>query len=182
MLAGRGAVVVDADVEARRAQAPGGAAHRAVVERFPSVVGPGGAIDRAALAAVVFADPAARADLEALTHPAVRAQMADLVAAAAGAEVVVAVIPLLVEAPGPRPALHAVAVVDCPPEVALARLAARGMDPADARARMAAQAGRRQRLAAADHVVDNGGDLDRLAAEVDGCWAWIRGRVAAAAG
>jgi len=183
MLAARGAAVVDADVAARQVLAPGGPAYDGVARRFPSVVqSPGAAVDRSALAAIVFADPAARRDLEALTHPAIRELMAAQTEASASSEVVVAVIPLLVEAPGRRPELDAVVVVDCPPEVALARVVARGMPAGQARARMAAQASREERLARADHVVDNGGALDRLTAEVDRCWEWARRRAAAARG
>ncbi|MEO6121002.1 MAG: dephospho-CoA kinase [Acidimicrobiales bacterium] len=181
MLESKGAALVDADVVARRVMAPGGAAHREVARRFPAVVSADEIVDRAALAAVVFADPAARADLEALTHPAIREQMTTEIAALlATSEVVVAVVPLLVEAPAPRPVLQAVVVVDCPPEVALARAVARGMTVGDATARMVVQASRAQRLALADFVVDNGGDRDRLSTEVDRCWEWARRRAGAA--
>ncbi|MGH9154770.1 MAG: dephospho-CoA kinase [Acidimicrobiales bacterium] len=181
MLAGLGAALVDADVAARRVTAPGGSAHAAVVRRFPAVVGVDGIIDRAALAAIVFADPAARADLEALTHPWIRDEMATGIAAAATtAEVVVAVVPLLVEAPDARPRFQAVVVVDCPAEVALARVVRRGLSVDDATARIAAQVPRQVRLARADYVVDNGGPRAHLPAEVDRCWAWARRRAAAA--
>lgn len=176
LLAARGARVVDADEVARRVVEPGGPAHAGVVARFgPAVVGPGGGIDRAALAAVVFTDPAARADLEALVHPAVRAGVAARVAAlaAAGAPVVVVEIPLLVESSSPY-ALDGVVVVDCPEDEAVRRLVAgRGMGEADARARVAAQATRAERRARAGFVVDNSGDRAGLEAEVERCWAWV---------
>ncbi|MGH9164455.1 MAG: dephospho-CoA kinase [Acidimicrobiales bacterium] len=174
LLAARGAVISDADVAARVVMAPGGAAYDGVAARFPAVVTPDGGVDRAALAAVVFADPAARADLEALVHPAIRAVMAAEVADQEGTDhVVVVVVPLLVETGGPWPGSAATIVVDCPPDVAARRLVAKGMTPLQVAGRMAAQADRRSRLALADHVVDNGGDLVRLAAGVEQCWAWL---------
>lgn len=177
-LAARGAVTVDADRLARAAMEPGGGAFEAVVARFgPEVVGPGDAIDRDRLAAVVFADPAARAELESIVHPCVRAGVAAVVAAEAGTgNVVVVEIPLLAESPTARSGLAAIVVVDCPEEVAVARLVERrGMTEADARARVAAQASRAQRRAIADFVLDNGGDGDQLAVEIERCWAWIEG-------
>lgn len=184
LLAARGAAVVDADVVARRVVEPGRPAHRLIVERFgPGVVGPDGALDRSALAAPVFADPAARADLEAITHPRIAAEMADEIAGHAGragaGRIVVAVIPLLVESADRWAGLAGVVVVDCPVAVVLDRLTRRGMDPAHARARMAAQAGREARLARADFVIDNGGDRRQLASEVARCWDWLQGIAAA---
>ena len=176
LLAGRGAVTVDADQLARDCTAPGGAAYGAVVARFgPAVVADDGAIDRARLAAVVFADPAARADLEAIVHPFVRAGVAARVAAEAGTgHVVIVEIPLLAESPAARAGLQAIVVVDCPEGVAVDRLVGqRGMTKADARARVAAQASRADRLAIADHVVDNAGGRDDLAAAVERCWEWL---------
>lgn len=176
MLAGRGAVVVDADVIARQVVEPGGPAYAGVVERFgPAVVRPDMTIDRAALAEVVFSDAEALADLNALTHPPVRALVADRLAAeAAGDAVVVLVVPLLVEGGGYPTA--GVVVVDCPEEVAVRRLAeGRGMAEDAARRRLAAQASRSDRLAIADHVIDNAGTLDDLEAEVDRAWEWIQG-------
>ncbi|MGH9149408.1 MAG: dephospho-CoA kinase [Acidimicrobiales bacterium] len=179
LLRGYGAVVIDADQVVREAQAPGGAAYAGIVARFgPAVVGVGGALDRAALAKVVFADAAARSDLEALTHPAVKAEVMGRLAALAGAGagstlVVVLEIPLLAEAGRGYP-LDGILVVDCPPEVAVARLAqGRGMAEADARARIAAQVPPEERLAIADVVIDNSGDLGHLRGEVDRAWAWI---------
>ena len=180
MLAARGAVVVDADLLARQAVEPGGPAHPAVVERFgPAVLAEDGTVDRRALADVVFADPAALADLNAIVHPAVASAVAERLAAEAegdGDKVVVLDVPLLVESAEVVPALAGVVVVDCPPELAVRRLVERrGMAEADVRARMAAQASREERLARADVVIDNSRDLDHLAAEVDRAWAWIEG-------
>lgn len=176
LLAARGAHLVDADALARAATAPGGPAYGPVVARFgPGIVGPGGAIDRAALARIVFADPAARADLESIVHPHVRAGFDEAVAAGAGTDrVVVVEVPLLTEAPAAREGLDAIVVVDCPEDVAVARLVEhRGMTEVDARARVAAQATRQERLAIADFVVDNAGDRSSVDREVDRCWAWI---------
>lgn len=175
MLAALGAVVVDADVLARQVVEPGGPAYDGVVERFgPSVVRPDGTLDRAALADIVFSDAGALADLNALTHPPVKALIADRLAAlaAAGDAVVVLVVPLLVES-GAYPTAG-VMVVDCPEEVAVRRLVEhRGMAEADARRRLAAQASRAERLALADHVIVNDGSLADLAPAVDRAWAWI---------
>ncbi len=189
LLEERGAVVVDADRIAREVVAPGGPAYQPVVDRFgPDVVAADGAIDRPALAAVVFADPAARADLEAITHPVVGATMAERLTAQTGTDrVVVLDVPLLVEggrsrsggrAGGERRGLPhgvaAVVVVDTPPELAVNRLVRdRGMKAAEVEARMAAQATREERLALADVVIDNSGSTGDLVGEVDRAWAWI---------
>jgi dephospho-CoA kinase len=153
-------------------------------------------VGRPALAAVVFADPSARADLEAITHPVVGATMAERLTAQAGTDrVVVLDVPLLVEgsrrrsgreasgvasgvAAGGRQNLpHGVAavlVVDTPPEVAVSRLVRdRGMKPEEVEARMAAQATREDRLALADVVIDNSGSPEDLVGEVARAWAWI---------
>ncbi|HEX2192580.1 MAG TPA: dephospho-CoA kinase [Acidimicrobiales bacterium] len=175
LFAERGAVVIDADDLAREVVEPGGPAYAAVVERFgPTVVAGDGRIDRRALADVVFSDPAARADLEAIVHPAVAALRDQRLAELDGTDrVVVAVIPLLVEV-GWHDA-DAVVVVDCPEEVAVRRLVeGRGMDEADVRRRMAAQASRAQRLARADLVIANDGSPADLAAEVDRAWEWVQ--------
>jgi dephospho-CoA kinase len=175
MLADRGAVVVDADRLAREAVAAGTAGFRAVVERFgPAVVAADGSLDRSALAGVVFSDPAALADLNAIVHPPVRAAIAERVAELAGTDAVVVLeIPLLIES-GRSYGQSAVIVVDCPEDVALRRLVdGRGMDEADARRRMAAQVPRGRRLAAADHVIDNSGPLPALAPQVEELWRRI---------
>lgn len=186
LLEERGAVVLDADRIAREVVAPGGPAYQSVIDRFgPDVVGADGAIDRPALAAVVFADPAARADLEAITHPVVGTTMAERLTAQAGTDhVVVLDIPLLVEGGrdrsgpgerrGPPHGVAAVIVVDTPPDVAVQRLVAdRGMEPGDVQARMSAQATREERLARADLVIDNSGSHGDLAREVARAWTWI---------
>ena len=179
LLSARGAVIVDADVVARRVVEPGGPAYQGVVDRFgPGILASDGTIDRPALAAIVFADPAARADLEAITHPAVGVLINEQLAAEAGTDhVVVLDVPLLVESGRTG---TPVIVVDCPPETAIRRLVEqRAMDEADARRRVAAQVSREERLAHADLVIDNSGSPEALEHQVDAAWAWIEGLRAA---
>lgn len=176
ILAERGAIVVDADRLAREAVAVGTDGYRAVVDRFgPDVVAGDGDLDRKALAGVVFDDPGALADLNAIVHPLVRAAIAERVAELAGTDAVVVLeIPLLVES-GRSYGAARVIVVDCPEEVAVRRLVeGRGMDEADARRRIAAQVSRADRLAAADVVIDNSGSLTDLRRQVDAAWVHLR--------
>ncbi len=174
LLAERGAVVLDADAVTRDLQRPGQPVHRRIVQRFgPEVVGPGGALDRPALAGIVFSDGAALADLEALVHPEVHAVMDERLAALAGTEAVVVLdVPLLLESGDYE--VGGVVVVDCPTEVAMRRLVERGMAEADARARLARQVSREERLARSDVVIDNSGALDALGPQVAGAWTWIQ--------
>jgi dephospho-CoA kinase len=180
LLAAHGAVVVDADALARDAVAPGTAGLAAVVAEFgPDVLAEDGSLDRARLGRVVFADPALRAALEAIVHPFVGRRSAELVAAAPPDAVVVYDVPLLVEN-DLQDGYDVVVVVDASEETRLRRLVVgRGMPEADARARMAAQSGRQERLAAADVVVPNDGDLDALRLAVDELWAQLAGGSAA---
>lgn len=182
MLAERGAVVVDADAIVRELQAPGQPVLAAMVERFgEEILDEEGALRRAAVADLVFADPAALADLGAIVHPAVHAEIERRLAASAGTDdVVVLDVPLLVESG--RDDLAGLIVVDLDPEVAVARLVAhRGFREQDARARIAKQASREERRARADVVIDNGGAVEELKAQVDAAWAWIEGLRAAPA-
>ena len=179
LLADRGAGGIEADRSVHQLQEPGQAVFDEIVRRFgDGVIAVSGELDRDALGSIVFDDPAARSDLEAIVHPAVGVEMTRLRAEAEDrGEVVVLDIPLLAEA-GPdakaRWALDAIVVVDCAVDLAVARLAEhRGMSEDDARARMAAQVSRDDRRAVADFVIDNSGDLTHLTAEVDRCWAWI---------
>jgi dephospho-CoA kinase len=178
LLAQHGAVVIDADALAREVVAPGTEGHAEVVAGFgPEVVGPDGALDRAALAERVFADVHARQRLEAVIHPRVRRRAAELEAMAPPDSVVVHDIPLLVET-GQTDRFDVVVVVDLPTDLAVQRLVQqRGMAEQAARDRLAAQAGRDQRLAAADVVIDNSGDLEQLRARVDQLWRELKGRV-----
>ncbi len=174
LLVERGAVLIDADRIAREVVVPGGPAYRPLVERFgEKILGPDGAIDRPALAAVAFADTESLNALNAITHPAIHAVMTERRAAQEGTDhVVVLDVPLLSPAHREILDLAVVVVVDCPVPVALARLVEqRGMAVDDAETRMAAQATREQRLEGADYVIDNSGDRDALVAEVDRVWA-----------
>jgi dephospho-CoA kinase len=170
-LAERGAVVVDADLVAREVVEPGMPALAAIVDRFgPSVVHPDGALDRPALGRLVFGDPAALADLEGITHPAIWARTAELVAAAPDDAVVVHDMPLLVEKDLGAD-YHLVVVVGASEETRLRRLVElRGMPAEDAGARVAAQAGDDARRAAADFWLDNEGTPEQLATAVDRLW------------
>ena len=173
LLQRRGAVIIDADLLAREVVEPGTPALAAIVERFGPTVLADGALDRPALGKVVFADPEARRDLERIVHPAVRARAAELTAAAPSGSVVVQVIPLLVET-GQQAGFDVVVVVDVDPETQLRRLQARnGLSREDAESRLAAQASREERLAVADHVLDNSGGLDELEQQVDDLWRKI---------
>jgi dephospho-CoA kinase len=176
LLAGRGALILDADVAAREVVAPGTDGLAAVVAEFgDAVLGPEGALDRAALAAVVFADPDRRAALNGIVHPRVRTWMAERLAAAPEGSVVVQDVPLLVESGLTRGGLFdLVVVVDAADPVRIARLARdRGMTEQEATARISAQAPREQRLAAADVVLANDGAPEELAAQVDALWERI---------
>ncbi len=170
-LAELGAVVVDADRIAREVVAPGTPGLAEVGRRFgPEVFAEDGALDRAALGALVFSHPGARADLEQITHPLVRARTAELVAQAPTDAVVVHDVPLLVEK-HLGPAYHLVVVVHADEATRVSRLvSARGLTEADARARIAAQADDDQRRAAADVWLDNAGTPPQLRSQVDALW------------
>ena len=171
LLAERGAVVVDADRLAREVVEPGTPGLAAVVAAFgDSVLTQDGALDRPALAAVVFTDPAARARLDGIVHPLVRARAVELIGALPDDAVVVQDIPLLVET-GQASAFDLVLVVEADPEARVARLVQRGLSEDDARARISAQASDEQRRAVADVVLDNSGTPAELAAQVDRFWA-----------
>lgn len=170
-LAERGAVIIDADQLAREVVAPGTAGLRAVVARFgEQILTAEGQLDRPALGRIVFGDASARAELEAIIHPAVRSRAAALAAAAPPDAVVVQVIPLLVET-GQGEAFDQVWVVDAAPELQRRRVQQRdGLSAAEATARLAAQASRAERLAAADVVLTNDGSPDQLRDAVDRAW------------
>ena len=159
-----GAFHVDADRIVHELLAPGGAAETEVVARFGrGIVGAGGVIDRKALGTIVFADPRARAELNAIVHPKVRAEIARRLAAHASGPAVapVAIVDaaLLVESGIPLD-LDALVVVACDEATQLARAVGRGLTEEDARARIAAQAPIEAKIATADFVIDNDGSLD----------------------
>ena len=173
MLSARGAVIIDADAITRELQAPGAPLLTKIAERFGAdVVAADGSLDRAALASIVFADADALADLNKIVHPAVAKEMDRRLSEQRDTDnVVVLDIPLLAE--NPRKGLSGVVVVDVPVDVAVERLVGqRGMDEADARARISKQASREDRLKIADVVIDNAGDLADLERRIDEVWAW----------
>lgn len=175
-----GGCVVDADRLAHEVVAPGSAGLAAVAAAFGrGVLAPDGSLDRAALAARVFADPQARSRLESITHPRVAALAAERLAGTPPDRLAVYDVPLLVEA-GLAQAVDCVLVVDAPDAVRVERLAARGLSADQARARMAAQATRDQRRALAHVWVDNAGTPDDLRAVVSRAAALWLSRPAAA--
>lgn len=156
-----GAVIIDSDVIAREVVRHGTPGLAAVVERFgPGILTDKGALDRPKLGTLIFADDGARADLNAIVHPLVRARAKELEERAAEDEVVVHVIPLLVET-GLVDDFDHVMVVDVPESTQLARLQERdGLSLAEAQARLDAQATRAERRAVATWVIDNSGSRE----------------------
>jgi dephospho-CoA kinase len=175
LLAERGAVIIDADAIARELQAPGAPLLSVLAEAFgDNIIDSAGALDRAALAAIVFADADALKNLNKIIHPAIAAEMDRRMKEQRDTNnVVVLDIPLLAE--NPRKGLCGVIVVDVPVDLAVQRLVQfRNMDEADARARIAKQATREERIKIADRVVDNSGDMNSLAVQVDEVWSWAQ--------
>lgn len=176
LLARRGAVIIDADAITKEVQQPGTEVFQAMVERFgPGIVAPDGTLDRPAVADIVFNDPEALADLNTLVHPAVGAETGRRILEQAETDnLVVLDIPLLVESSSRDGDIAGIVVVDVDPEVAVQRLVEfRAFREEDARARMARQATREERLARADVVIDNSGDLAALEAAVEAAWPAI---------
>jgi dephospho-CoA kinase len=174
LLVRRGAVLIDADSIVRDLQQPGAAVFVRMVEQFgPRIVRADGALDRAAVAEIVFSDKGQLAALNGIVHPAVTDEMTHRRQALAATDTTVVLdIPLLIETNYFD--LDAVVVVDVDPEIAIRRLIEqRGFTEADARARVANQAPRADRLAIADFVIDNSGSLDDAAERVAECWQWI---------
>ena len=178
LLAARGAVIVDADQVARAVVEPGQPALKKLVERFgDGILAPDGRLERGALAKVVFGDDEARRDLEAITHPAINDEFTRRVVEAPTDAIVVLDVPLLAESEQARKRPYqTVIVVEAPRNVRLERLEARGVDRADAEARMAAQAGDEERRKIATHVVDNARDRVDLERQIDEVWADLRRR------
>lgn len=173
LLVARGAHLVDTDAIARSLTAPGGAAMPAVAQAFgPAFVAPDGALDRARMRALAFADAGAKARLEAILHPLIGAE-ASRQAASAGGRPVVFDVPLLTPGSAWRARVARVLVVDCSEDTQAARVAARpGWDEALARSVIAQQIPRAQRRALADAVIHNDGlTLEALGAEVQALWS-----------
>jgi dephospho-CoA kinase len=174
LLEKRGAVIVDADLIVRELQQPGAEIFLRMVEMFgEKVLATDGSLDRAAVANEVFKDADLLIKLNTLIHPVVRRVMNERVEShRATDKIVVLDIPLLVE--NPREGLDGVLVVDLDPQIAIERIVSqRNMTIDDAKSRVSAQSTREQRLAIADHVVDNSGDRDALVTQVDAAWSWI---------
>lgn len=174
-----GAALIDADAIVREQQVPSSPVFAEMVERFgPGIVAPDGTLDRGAVADLVFSDSEALADLNAITHPPVGREIRRRLGELAGTDqVVVLDIPLLGEglAKGQRPRYptSGILVVDTPIDLAVQRLvAARGFSADDARARIAAQLPRAERLAIADRVIDNSGSVDELEIAIDAAFTW----------
>jgi dephospho-CoA kinase len=181
LLADHGARIVDADAIAREVVEPGTSGFAAVVERFGSdVVSTDGGLDRAKLAAIVFADTSAREDLNAIVHPLVGSRFGELMAAAPADAIVVYDVPLLVEG-NLAGGFDVVLVVEADPATRVARLEQRGMPEPDARARMATQASDEQRRAVAHEVISNDGSRAELVAQVDAVWQRLAKRQQTAA-
>lgn len=177
LLAEHGALLIDSDQLAREVVEPGTPGLAQVVTRFgEQVLTQAGSLDRQALGDIVFADAAARADLNAIIHPLVRRRRAELIAQAAADQIVVSVIPLLVET-GLVDQFDAVVVVDVPSQTQVARLVRRNdISQEQAQARLDAQASRAERLAAADWVVTNSGSRAELEAQVERLWSQMRSK------
>lgn len=174
LLTQRGAIVIDADLIVRELQQPGQLAFIKIVEMFgSSVVAADGTLNRAVIAAEVFKDKQALQKLNDVVHPLVREEMNLRIESHRNSDkVVVLDIPLLVE--NPRKGLDGVLVIDLDSEIAISRLVEqRKMTVDDARARVNAQSTREQRLAIANHVIDNSGDRAALERQVKTAWSWI---------
>jgi dephospho-CoA kinase len=179
----RGALLVDSDAIAREIVEPGQPALAKLVERFgPEILDPDGRLDRARLADVAFTDDQARADLEAITHPAIGAEYTRRLQDAPSDAVVICDIPLLAESAAARErGYDLVIVVEAPPDVRLARLEQRGVPRPDAERRMAAQATDEERRALATYLIDNAGDRAALERRVDEVWQDLEAKSRAAA-
>ncbi|MFD7165517.1 dephospho-CoA kinase [Streptomyces violascens] len=180
LLVSYGAVLIDADRIAREVVEPGTPGLAAVVEAFgPGILSADGTLDRPRLGGIVFSDPEKLATLNKIVHPLVGARSAELESTAGSDSVVIHDVPLLTEN-GLAALYDLVVVVDAAPETQLDRLVRlRGMTPEEARARMAAQADRAQRLAVADLVIDNDGPLESLEPQVRKVWEELVARAAA---
>lgn len=176
-LAAQGAVLIDADAIAREVVAPGTAGLASVIAAFgDEMLRPGGGLDRERLGEMVFADPAKLKRLNGIVHPLVGQRMAELEHAAGRDAIVVHDVPLIAES-DLASRYDLIVVVDVPEHVRLERLIRhRGMNAEQARARMAAQATREQRLAIADLVIDNSGSLAELDHQAGDLWAELRRR------
>lgn len=170
----RGAVVIDADLVVRELQSPGGAVLAAMVEHFGQrILQADGTLDRQAVADIVFNDPEELTALNAIVHPRTGEEIDRRIEAQRDTDhIVILDVPLLVESEAYE--TEGIIVVDTDPEIAVARLVEfRGFKAEDARARIALQATREQRLAKAAFVIPNDGTPEELTTHIDECWDWI---------
>ena len=167
LLEAKGAAVIDVDRLGHVVLEPGGKAHDAVLDAF-------GTVDRRQLGAIVFADPAALARLTAISHPAINAELVEVLAGI-DREVVVLDMAILAEGNLGRGVYEVVITVEAPIELRVARAVARGMDEGDVRRRLAAQASEDDRRQLAQYVLVNDGTEAELAAQVDACWTALTG-------
>ena len=175
-LAEYGAVIIDADALTRELQQPGTPVFEAMVARFGhEIIAADGSLNRLGLAAIVFPDPELLKELNAIVHPAVGRAIRDRMRAHLHTDsVVVLDVALLIESS--RYPVAGVVVVDLPVETAVERLVEfRNMDESDARARIARQATREERLDRADLVIDNSGNLVALRVQLPAAWEWMQG-------
>jgi len=170
LFAERGVAVIDTDAIAHALTAPGGSAMPAICAEFgDGVANADSALDRAAMRAIVFNDPSARKRLEAILHPLIRSESERLLLAAAGrAPYAILMVPLLVESGDYQKRVDRILVVDCSEATQIARVMRRnGLAREEVERILAAQASRAERLAAADDVIDNDGDLAALAPQAE---------------
>lgn len=164
-----GAIVVDSDQLARDVVERGTPGFDEIVRRFGDSILRDGAINRKALGEVVFADPQARLDLEAITHPRIRSAFQEIVDTAPEESVIINLIPLLLETSG-KDRFDAIIVITAPKELRRTRLLDRGMKNYEIENRISAQASDEDRLAIADYVITNDGDTDHLLRQVENLW------------
>jgi dephospho-CoA kinase len=177
MLSDLGAVVLDADALAREVTAASSPRFREIVGLFgPEILAPDGELDRAAVAAIVFSDPEKLDALERIVHPVVDERIEEGLARYAGTDTVLVLdSPLLIQM-GMAARCDLVVVVACSPERQVSRLLAKGMEEADARARMAAQPSLDEIASHADHVLDNDGSVAELEDQVRRLWSDLERR------
>jgi dephospho-CoA kinase len=167
MLAANGAAVIDVDGLGHVVLQPGGKAHDEVLDAF-------GTVDRRELGAIVFADATQLARLTAISHPAINAELVEVLAGI-DAELVVLDMAILAESNLGHGVYEVVVTVEAPTELRVARAVARGMTETDVRRRIAAQASESERRRLAQHVLVNDGTEDHLAAQVARCWTALTG-------
>ena len=173
-LGDRGAIVIDADLVVRELQSPGGSVLAAMVDHFgDGILNADGTLDRQAAADIVFNDNEELKALNAIVHPGVGAEIDRRIEEQRATDnVVILDVPLLIESKAYT--TEGIIVIDTDPDIAVRRLVThRGFTEADARARMARQATREERLAEADFVVPNNGTPEDLAPHIAACWDWI---------